>query len=75
MRWYIGYDLDEPLPNHSTRSLIRQRYGLDVFRRFFEAIVQRCQEAKLIWGRELYFDSGAASMPMPIWIRLPLVLP
>ena len=57
VRWYIGYDLDEPLPDHSTLSKIRQRYGLDVFRRFFEAIVQRCQEANLVWGKELYFDS------------------
>ena len=53
VRWYIGYDLDEPLPDHSTLSKIRQRYGLDVFRHFFEAIVQRCQEANLVWGREL----------------------
>ena len=53
VRWYIGYDLDEPLPDHSTLSKIRQRYGLQVFRRFFEAIVQRCQEAKLVWGKEL----------------------
>jgi transposase len=74
VRWYIGYDLDEPLPDHSTLSKIRQRYGLEVFRRFFEAIVRRCQEAKLVWGKELYFDSGAASMPMRIWIRLSLVL-
>ena len=57
VRWYIGYDLDEPLPDHSTLSKIRQRYGLDVFRQFFEAIVQRCQEANLVWGKELYFDS------------------
>src|SRR5438046_765081 len=57
VRWYIGYDLDEPLPDHSTLSKIRQRYGLDVFRRFFQAIVQRCQEANLVWGKELYFDS------------------
>ena len=57
VRWYIGYDLDEPLPDHSTHTNIRQRYGLDVIRRFFEAIVQRCQEAKLVWGKELYFDS------------------
>jgi transposase len=34
VRWYIGYDLDEPLPDHSTLSKIRQRYGLEVFRRF-----------------------------------------
>ncbi len=57
VRWYIGYDLDEPLPDHSTLSKIRQRYGLEVFRRFFEAIVQQCQEAKLVGGKELYFDS------------------
>jgi transposase len=72
--WYLGYDLGEPLPDHSTLSKIRQRYGLEVFRRFFEAIVQQCQEANLVWGKELYFDSSAGSMPMRIWIRLPLVL-
>jgi hypothetical protein len=36
---------------------IRLRYGLSVFRRFFEAIVEQCQQAKLVWGKELYFDS------------------
>jgi transposase len=57
VRWYLGYDLDEPLPDHSTLSKIRQRYGLSVFRRFFESIVEQCQQAKLVWGKELYFDS------------------
>ena len=55
-------------------SKIRLRYGLDVFRRFVEVIVEQCQQAKLVWGRELYFDSSAASTRMPIWIRLPRVL-
>src|SRR6266568_2339355 len=36
---------------------IRWRYGLQVFRCFFEAIVEQCQKAKLVWGKELYFDS------------------
>jgi transposase len=57
VRWYVGYDLDEPLPDHSTLSKIRTRYGLPVFRRFFEAIVEQCQKAKLIWGKDLYFDA------------------
>jgi transposase len=57
VRWYVGYDLDQPLPDHSTLSKTRQRYGLSVFQRFFEAIVELCQQAKLIWGKELYFDS------------------
>ncbi len=57
VRWYVGYDLDEPLPDHSTLSKIRTRYGLSVFRRFFEAIIEQCQKAKLIWGKDLYFDA------------------
>jgi transposase len=57
VRWYLGYNLDEPLPDHSTLTRIRTRYGLDIFRRFFEAIVEQCQQAGLVWGRELYFDA------------------
>ena len=30
-RWYIGYDLDEPVPNHNSLSKIRERYGLETF--------------------------------------------
>ncbi len=55
-RWYIGYDLDEPVPDHSSLSRIRERYGLEVFQRFFERIVECCIEAGLVWGKELYFD-------------------
>jgi transposase len=56
-RWYVGYDWDEPLPDHSSLSKIRQRYGLETFRRFFDAIVERCRKAGLIWGAELYIDA------------------
>jgi transposase len=56
-RWYLGYALDEPLPDHSTLSRIRQRLGLDVFRCFFDHVVERCREAGLVWGRELYIDA------------------
>src|SRR5512142_702834 len=56
VRWYVGYNLDEPLPEHSSLTRIRERYGVEVFRRFFEAVVERCQEAGLVWGKELYFD-------------------
>lgn len=57
LRWYLGYDLTEPLPDHSSLTRLRERYGVDVFRRFFEAIVQQCDAAGLVWGRELYIDS------------------
>ena len=55
-RWYLGYALDESLPDHSSLTRIRQRLGVEVFQRFFETIVDLCQEAGLVWGRELYFD-------------------
>jgi transposase len=57
IRWFLGYDLNEPLPDHSSLTRIRERYGLQVFRRFFERIVQKCLEAGLVWGEELFFDS------------------
>ncbi len=57
VRWYVGYDLNEPLPDHSSLTRIRERYGVDVFRRFFEKIVEQCQEAGLVWGKELYIDA------------------
>src|SRR5215210_1000889 len=55
-RWYLGYRLDEPLPDHSSLTRIRMRLGLAVFERFFEHVVALCQEAGLVWGRELIFD-------------------
>ena len=41
VRWFVGYDLGEPLPDHSSLTRIRERYGVDVFRRFFEQIVEQ----------------------------------
>ena len=57
IRWYLGYDLHEPLPDHSSLSRIRERYGLEIFRGFFEKIVEMCFEAGLVRGEELFFDS------------------
>jgi transposase len=54
--WYLGYDLYERLPDHSSLTRIRSRYGVEVFRRFFEAIVEHCQQVGLVWGKELYID-------------------
>src|SRR5437870_4495356 len=56
VRWYIGYDLGEALPDHSSLTHIRTRYGVEVFRRFFEKIVEQCQQAGLVWGKELSID-------------------
>lgn len=56
-RWYLGYHLDEPLPDRSSLVKIRQRLGLAVFRRFFEHVVDLCEGAGLIWGAEVLADA------------------
>ena len=56
-RWFIGYDLDEDVPDHSSLSKIRERYGMQIFQQFFEQVVELCVEAGLVWGEELSFDS------------------
>jgi transposase len=56
-RWFLGYDLDEPVPDHSSLSKIRERFGLEVFQLFFEHVVKLCIQTGLVWGEELYIDS------------------
>jgi transposase len=57
-RWYLGYDLDETVPDHSSLTKIRDRYGVEVFQTFFERILTLCVEAGLVWGKELYVDGS-----------------
>src|SRR5690242_15725930 len=56
VRWYLGYDFHEELPDHSRLTRIRDRYGVKTFRRFFEHIVAQCQQAGLVGGQDLYCD-------------------
>lgn len=50
-RWYLGDDLQESVPDHSSLSRIRSRYGLPVFQQFFEKVVEICQTAGLDGAR------------------------
>jgi transposase/Tfp pilus assembly protein PilE len=56
--WFLGYDLDSDIPNHSVLSKARKKWGADVFRSFFERIVLQCAEAGLIDGRKIFVDSS-----------------
>jgi transposase len=71
LRWYLGYDLQEPLPDHSSLTRIRERFGLEVFRRFFERIVEECVEAGLVWGEELFFDATKVEANASMESRIP----
>jgi transposase len=57
-RWFAGYELDEALPDHSSLTRIRQRWGEERFRRIFEKIVAQCAQAGLIGGEMLHIDAS-----------------
>ncbi len=71
VRWYLGYDFFESLPDHSSLTRIHERYGLEVFRRFFERIVEECVDAGLVWGEELYFDATKVEASASMESRIP----
>lgn len=56
-RWFIGYGLDEKLPDHSTLSKALDRFGDDVFNTLFKRSIERCQASGLIEGRVLHVDA------------------
>src|SRR4030066_999895 len=56
--WFLGYDLDSEVPNHSVLSKARARWGVEAFRSFFERIVWQCVEAGLVDGSKIFVDSS-----------------
>lgn len=58
IRWFIGYGLHEPLPDHSSLTRIRQRWGADRFRRVFERTVQACVAARIATGEVVHIDAS-----------------
>ena len=58
IRLFIGYDIDEKLPWHSTISRTRQLYEKDIFETFFQNILTQCIEAGLVAGHTQAVDSA-----------------
>ena len=56
--WFLGYDLDTDMPNHSVLSKARKKWGVETFKKFFEIIVWQCVEAGLVDGRKIFVDSS-----------------
>ena len=58
--WFLGYDFDSEIPNHSMLSKARKKWGEDIFQGFFERIVVQCVGAGLVDGRN-------NSLLIPAW--------
>lgn len=55
---FIGYDIDESLPWHSTLSRTRQLYGEEVFKELFKRVLKQCIEKGMVSGRRQAVDSA-----------------
>ena len=58
MLFFIGYNIDEPLPWHSTLSRTRQLYGEDVFKELFKRVLKECINKGMVSGRRQAVDSA-----------------
>ncbi len=56
--WFLGYGLDDEIPNHSVLSKARARWDVDVFETLFTRIVAQCKVAGLIEGKKLHMDGS-----------------
>ena len=55
--WFLGFDLEAPVPDHSVLSKARARWGEKVFEKFFLRMVEQCVQAGLVNGSLLHLDS------------------
>src|SRR6188508_1129312 len=58
MLFFIGYDIDEDLPWHSTLSRTRQLYGEEVFLELFRQVLKLCIDKGMVNGRRQAVDSA-----------------
>lgn len=56
--FFIGYNLDESLPWHSTLSRTRQLYGEEVFKELFKKVLKSCIDKGMVSGRRQAVDSA-----------------
>lgn len=56
--YFIGYNIDESLPWHSTLSRTRQLYGEEVFKELFKKVLKMCIDKGMVSGRRQAVDSA-----------------
>jgi transposase len=56
--WFLGYGLNDSVPNHSVLSKARARWGTKVFEQLFLRTVAQCIEAGLVDGQKIHVDGS-----------------
>lgn len=56
--WFLGYELDADVPNHSVLSKARRRWGVDVFHALLRRVIESCVAAGLVGGKKVFIDAS-----------------
>lgn len=56
--YFLGYNIDEPLPWHSTVSRTRQLFPVGVFEKTFERVLEMCIDKGMVSGHTQSVDSA-----------------
>jgi len=56
--YFLGYDIDEELPWHSTLSRTRALYGEEIFLQLFRQVLKMCIDQGMVSGRRQAVDSA-----------------
>jgi transposase len=57
IRWFAGFRLHEKLPDHSSLTKIRQRWGAELFKKVFLRSMKACIDANLVSGETVHVDA------------------
>ena len=56
--WFLGYGLDQEIPDHSVLSKARARWGNEVFEQLFVRTISACVAAGLVSGNKIHLDGS-----------------
>jgi transposase len=56
--WFLGYGLDDKIPDHSVLSKARARWGTEVFEEMFMWVVWQCVTKGLVGGEKIHVDAS-----------------
>lgn len=56
--WFLGFGLDDEVPDHSVLSKARSRWGQAIFEALFVRVVRQCVAAGLVDGTKLHLDGS-----------------
>lgn len=56
--WFLDFDLDDEIPNHSVLSKARALWGTEVYEELFMKTVEQCVEAGLVSGSKIHMDGS-----------------